>query len=114
MEITKKQVIYYVTCDGKCPYLDWLSSLDAMTKDIVNNRVERLQVGLKGDWKRLANSKLSELRISYGQGYRVYYRELNFLIILIVAGGDKSNQKRMINRANNYLKDFEERNHDEY
>ena len=109
MEILEKQIIYYTTTDGKCPYLNWLNTLDNKTQDIVNARIDRLKDGLKGDWKRLTNSKLSELRIDYGKGYRVYYRELNNIIILIVAGGDKSDQKRLINQAGKYLKELEER-----
>lgn len=109
MEITEKQIVYYTTTDGKCPYLNWLCTLDSKTQDIINARIDRLKDGLKGDWKRLTNSKLSELRIDFGKGYRVYYRELNNIIILIVAGGDKSDQKRLIKQADKYLKELEER-----
>ncbi len=109
MENLEKQIIYYTTASGKCPYLDWLNTLDGKTQDIVNARIDRLKDGLKGDWKRLTNSKLSELRIDFGKGYRVYYRELNNIIILIVAGGDKSDQKRLIKQAGKYLKELEER-----
>ncbi len=109
MENPEKQIIYYTTASGKCPYLDWLNTLDGKTQDIVNARIDRLKDGLKGDWKRLTNSKLSELRIDFGKGYRVYYRELNNIIILIVAGGDKSDQKRLIKQADKYLKELEER-----
>ena len=72
-------------------------------------RIDRLKDGLKGDWKQLTNSKLSELRIDFGKGYLVYYRELNNIIILIVASGDKSDQKRLIKQAGKYLKELEER-----
>ena len=110
MELTEKQIIYYTTADGKCPYIDWFRTLDGKTQSIVKARVDRLADGLKGDWKRLKNSKLSELRINFGKGYRVYYQELNNIIILIVAGGDKSDQNRTIKQADKYLKDLEERN----
>ena len=105
----EKQIVYYTTQNGKCPYIEWLISLDKKTQNVINSRVERLKDGLNGDWKRLTNSKLSELRITFGKGYRVYYRELNNIIILIVAGGDKSDQKRLIKQADKYLKEFEER-----
>ena len=107
--VTKKQIIYYTTSNGKCPYLEWVSSLDNKTQSIIKARIDRLKDGLMGDWKHLTNSKLSELRINYGKGYRVYYRELNNIIILIVAGGDKSNQQRLIKQASNYLQELEER-----
>ena len=100
MKNVEKQIIYYTTPDGKCPYLDWLNNLDDKTQSIINARIDRLKDGLRGDWKRLTNSKLSEFRIDYGKGYRIYYRELNNTIILIVAGGDKSDQKRLIKQEN--------------
>ena len=79
------------------------------TQSIVQARIDRLKDGLMGNWKRLTNSKLSELRIDYGKGYRVYFRELNNIIVLIVAGGDKSNQNRLIKQADKYLKELAER-----
>ena len=109
MENLEKQIIYYTTASGKCPFIEWFDTLDDKTQGIVNARIDRLKDGLKGDWKRLTNSKLSELRIDFGKGYRVYYRELNNIIILIVAGGDKSDQKRLIKQAGKYLKELEER-----
>ena len=59
-----------------------------------------------GDCKRLTNSKLSELRLDFGKGYRIYFKELDNVIILIVAGGDKSDQKRTIKQADKYLEDY--------
>ncbi len=109
MQTFEKKLVYYATQDGKCPYIDWFMTLDVKTQSIVHARVDRLKDGLKGDWKRLTNSKLSELRINFGKGYRIYYRELNNIIILIVAGSDKSDQKRVIKQADKYLLDFEER-----
>jgi len=109
MENLEKQIIYYTTADGKCPFTEWFDTLDDKTQGIVKARIDRLKDGLLGDWKRLTNSKLSELRINFGKGYRVYYREINNIIILIVAGGDKSDQKRLIKQAGKYLKELEER-----
>lgn len=110
METTEKRILYYTTADGKCPYIEWLNTLDAKTQSIINARVDRLKDGLKGDWKRLTNSKLSELRIDYGKGYRVYFREVvHNVVILIVAGSDKKEQNRTIKQADMYLKDLEER-----
>lgn len=109
-ELGKKKIIFYTTIDGKCPYKIWVSTLDIKTAGIVRARVNRLRDGLKGDWKKLQNSKLSELRIDYGKGYRIYFREMNNIIILIVAAGDKSDQKRTIKQADKYLKELEERN----
>ena len=59
-----------------------------------------------GDCKHLSNSKLSELRLDFGKGYRIYFKELNNVIILIIAGSDKSNQNKTIKQANIYYEDY--------
>ena len=105
-----KQIIYYKTIDGRCPYDEWFSSLDNKTKSIIDNRIERLIDGLYGDHKKLSNSLLSELRFFVGKGYRVYYKDLTNVVIIIVAGSDKGDQKRVIKQAEKYFKDFIERN----
>lgn len=105
-----KQIIYYKTIDGRCPYEDWFETLDNKTKSIIDNRIERLIDGLYGDHKKLSNSILSELRFFIGKGYRIYYKDLTNVIIIIVAGSDKSDQKRVIKLAEKYFKDFIERN----
>ena len=105
-----KQIIYYLTTEGRCPYHDWFQSLDYKTQAIIENRIERVRCGLYGDCKRLTDSMLSELRINYGKGYRVYYKDLTNVILVIFSGSDKSNQDRAIKLADKYLKDFIERN----
>ena len=45
----------------------------------------------------------------FGKGYRIYYKDLTNILIIIVAGSDKDNQKRTIKQAEKYLKDFIER-----
>ena len=105
-----KKIIYYKSIDGHCPYDEWLNSLDYKTKAIVENRIERIQDGLYGDHKKLSNSSLSELRFFIGKGYRVYYRDLTNVLIIIVAGSNKQDQKQVIKKAQKYLQDFFERN----
>ena len=104
-----KRIIYYKTLEGHCPYDEWLDSLDDKTKAIIENRIERLIDGLYGDHKKLSNSALSELRFFIGKGYRVYYKDLTNVIVIIIAGSEKDNQKRTIKQAEKYLNDFIER-----
>ena len=65
-----------------------------------------MREGLYGDHKRLKNSELSELRLKFGKGYRIYYKELDNVIILIIAGSDKSNQKNTIKQADKYYEEY--------
>ncbi len=101
-----KEIEYYTTRDGKCPYIDWFKTLSRENQSKVIKRVNRLEDGLYGDCKKLTNSKLSELRLDFGKGYRIYFKKLDNVIILIVAGGDKSDQKRTIKQADKYLEDY--------
>lgn len=107
-----KEIEYYTTSNGKCPYIDWFNTLSREYQSKVIKRVNRLEDGLYGDCKKLTNSKLSELRLDFGKGYRIYYKELDNIIILIVAGGDKSNQKRTLKQADKYLEDYMNRRKD--
>lgn len=101
-----KEIEYYTTPDGKCPYIEWFKTLSRDYQSKVIKRVNRLENGLYGDCKRLTNSKLSELRLDFGKGYRIYFKELDNIIVLIVTGSDKSDQKRTIKQADKYLEDY--------
>lgn len=105
----EKQIIYYYTQEGKCPYKDWFNKLDTSIQLRIDKRVEKLRAGLYGDHKTLQKSELSELRLDFGAGYRIYYSDLDTTVILFVAGSDKKDQKKVIQQANIYFDDFNER-----
>jgi putative addiction module killer protein len=74
----------------------WLSGLrDARAKAEVARRVRRLAFGNPGDVKPVGEG-VSELRIHYGPGYRVYYVQRGTLLIILLCGGDKSSQAKDI------------------
>jgi putative addiction module killer protein len=73
----------------------WLSAL-AIAK--ITSRIERLGMGNAGDVKAVGEG-VSEMRLTYGPGYRVYYKQTGKKIILILCGGDKSTQDNDIKRA---------------
>ena len=106
----EKEIKYYYTADDKCPYKEWRSNLDLSIRLRVNKRIEKLKDGLYGDHKALQKSKLSELRMDFGKGYRIYYYDLESTVVLFVAGSDKKDQKKVIQQANQYLEDYIERN----
>lgn len=77
----------------------WLDSLhDIQARARILVRIERLAAGLAGDVKAVG-SGVSELRIQYGPGYRVYFRRAGRELIVLLAGGDKSTQTRDIRLA---------------
>lgn len=78
---------------------EWLSGLaDQMAKAKIASRVERLGLGNPGDAKSVG-AGVSEMRIQYGPGYRVYYKRTDRTVVLLLCGGDKSSQKKDIKRA---------------
>jgi putative addiction module killer protein len=87
----------------------WLRGLrDLRAKAIVQARVERLIGGNPGD-VRPVGAGVSELRINFGPGYRIYFQQRGAMLIILLAGGDKSTQAKdirtAIDLANNYTED---------
>jgi putative addiction module killer protein/probable addiction module antidote protein len=77
-------------------WLDGLTDIRARARILV--RIERLAAGNPGDVKAVAEG-VSELRIDYGPGYRVYYKKHGRKVVILLAGGDKSTQARDIKTA---------------
>jgi putative addiction module killer protein len=77
----------------------WLSGLrDRRAKMRIAARLDRLVVGNSGDVKPVGGG-ISELRINYGPGYRVYYMTRGKVLIVLLCGGDKSTQDADIRQA---------------
>ena len=64
----------------------------------IKSRIDRLQLGLLGD-ARSVGEGVSEMRIDYGPGYRVYFVQRGTKVIILLAGGDKRTQSRDIEKA---------------
>ena len=80
-------------------YLDWINSLaDRMGRARIQVRVDRLAHGNPGQCRNLTDG-VSELKIDFGPGYRIYYTERGGELIVLLAGGDKSTQQRDIKAA---------------
>ena len=80
-------------------YAKWLDGLrDTRARARVLVRVERLAIGNPGDVRPVGEG-VSELRIDYGPGYRVYFKQQSRTIVVLLAGGDKGTQSRDIESA---------------
>lgn len=89
-------------------FSDWLRALrDVRGKAKILVRIERLAKGNPGDVQSVGEG-VSELRINYGPGYRVYYVQRGQRFILLLAGGDKSTQQRDIVQAKRLSAEYEE------
>jgi len=80
-------------------YRDWINSLkDRAGRARIQVRVDRLVHGNPGQHRNLTGG-VSELKVDFGPGYRVYYTERGGELIVLLAGGDKSTQEQDIKAA---------------
>ena len=77
----------------------WLAGLrDTRAKAAIVSRLDFVRIGNLGDAKSVGGG-VSEMRIHVGAGYRVYFTRRRKVVILLLCGGDKSNQRKDIARA---------------
>ena len=89
-------------------FTEWLDGLsDQHATARIAQRLVRLQSGLFGDVKPVGQG-LSELRIDYGPGYRVYFLQRGQVVIILLCGGDKGSQRRDIERAQRLAAELED------
>ena len=80
-------------------YADWFAGLrDRVAKTRIDIRIRRLSLGNAGDVRPVGEG-VSELRVDYGPGYRVYFVKKGDLYVVLLAGGDKSSQANDISKA---------------
>ena len=84
-------------------FIKWLKNVrDNNAKFRIQKRIGRLAAGNPGDSHFLGD--VSELRIDYGPGYRVYFKDTGSGIIILLCGGDKSTQQADIEKARKIAK----------
>lgn len=113
MNSQPKTLITYQTEDGKQPFREWLLSLrDKVIVARIRTRLARVEQGNFGDTKPVG-SGVSELRLPFGSGFRVYYGQDRDTIVVLLIGGDKSSQVKDIQLAQSYWNDYLRRTQDE-
>ncbi len=101
-----KNVIIYQTAVGQEPFTDWLNSLrDPTSRRRILKRLLRLEQGHYGDSTSVGDG-INELRFFFGAGYRVYFAEDGDTIVILLCGGDKSSQRRDIEKAQAYWQEY--------
>ena len=102
-----KQILIFAQKTGKEPFTEWLESLrDGTIRKRILIRLRRLEQGNYGDCKALKDG-ISELRFSFGSGYRLYFGEDEKAIIVLLCGGDKSSQSKDIAIAKKYWQEYQ-------
>lgn len=101
----------FITEKKRCPYGEWIVTLDPKVAARIAARIDRVQFGNFGDMKPLKGyiRGLCELRLQFGPGYRVYFGRQKEEVVILLCGGGKGNQKQDILRAETYWKEYLER-----
>jgi putative addiction module killer protein len=87
-------------------YSKWFANLrDKEARARINVRIRRLSLGNLGDVKPVGEG-VSELRIDYGPGYRVYFLQRGREVVILLAGGDKRTQQKDIQTALEILRNL--------
>lgn len=85
----------------------WLDALKDMRAQVrIAARLRLAEAGSLGDWKPVGGD-VSEMRVDVGPGYRLYFTRRVSILIVMLAGGDKSSQARDIKRAQRILRELE-------
>jgi putative addiction module killer protein len=109
MEGQKREIREYLRPDGKCPFRNWLRSLkDVNARARIRVRINRIRLGNFGDCKSVGGG-VSELRVDYGPGYRVYFGRVGEKLVLLLCGGSKKGQEKDIKLAKEYWYDYKRR-----
>lgn len=89
-------------------FAKWFNKLrDRKAKARVQARIDRIEIGNFGDIAPVGEG-VSELRIHYGPGYRVYFVQRGSVVVILLSGGDKSSQNADIKRAKEIAKQLED------
>lgn len=88
-------------------FQQWIADLgDRAARARINVRIRRAELGNLGDVQSVGKG-VSEMRIDYGPGYRVYFTQRGQALILLLCGGNKGSQKRDIRRAQQMVADLD-------
>ncbi len=96
----------FVLENGSCPVEDWIKGIrDTQTKQRIQSRLDRIERGNLGDCHPVGEG-VSEFRMDFGAGYRIYFAQTAGTLIVLLVGGDKSTQDNDIKTARQLWKDY--------
>ena len=103
-----RELQFYQTPNGREPFTEWFESIrDQKIQDRIQTRLDLMTLGNFGDRKSVG-AGVFELRLHFGSGYRIYFGEIDNMIVLLLCGGDKSSQRQDIKRAKAYWLEYKE------
>jgi putative addiction module killer protein len=100
------EIRIFETSNGKRPFSEWLNNLrNIPVKAKIRLRLDRLAMGNFGDCKPVG-AGVSELKIDFGPGYRIYFGKIGKQCVLLLSGGTKRSQQKDIEKAKEYFEEF--------
>ncbi|GAB5407153.1 MAG: hypothetical protein Aurels2KO_53840 [Aureliella sp.] len=102
------EIKQYVTETGVSPFALWTETLSDEALIRVQTAIARIEQGNKGDVKPVGEG-VSERRITFGPGYRVYFGQDGADLVLLLIGGTKTRQQQDISKAQEYWADYKRR-----
>ena len=92
--------------NGTCPFEDWFKDIrDTRTKQRIQVRLDRIECGNLGEYATVGEG-VSEFKLNFGSGYRIYFGRTGTTLIVLLVGGDKSTQDNDIKTARQFWKDY--------
>jgi len=101
-------IVQYEAEDGRCPFADWFAGLDVQAALKVRTALARMEAGNPGDVKSVG-AGVSERRLTYGPGYRIYFGLDGDQLVILLVGGTKKRQQRDIAHAQELWADYKRR-----
>lgn len=99
MQTQPMTILEFLDPSGRSPFNDWLLGLkDRKARAIIRTRLNRVRMGNLGN-VRAVGKGVSELKIPFGPGYRIYFGMEQSALVVLLCGGDKSSQKDDIKQA---------------
>ena len=109
MNETQIELLEYLTESNRNPFREWLEGLrDRQARAKIRVRLNRIRLGNFGDCKSVGRG-VSELRVPYGPGYRVYFGRKSNMVVILLNGGSKKTQSKDIALAQEYWADYRRR-----
>ena len=108
MEVSPRKIEIYTEASGHQPFTEWFKALtDKVGKTAILNRLDRVLAGNLGDCARYG--AITEIRVQVGPGYRVYLAEDGPRLVILLGGGDKTQQSKDFRRAEERWHEYKRR-----
>ncbi len=102
------EVVLYEASDGSCLFSKWFNELETHAALKVRTAIARIETGNLGDVKPVGQG-VSERRIDYGPGYRLYFGQDGMKLVVLLAGGTKKRQQKDIDQAKTLWTEYKAR-----